>query len=309
MALARINVTNGRLAEHRTGRPVEIALAPHLPGTAPVIVMIHGFKFTPGGGRNCPHDHILSLRGDNPCWKARSWPAGLGLDTSDTLGIAFGWAARGSIWQAYDRAAEAGRALARMIRLLRDKAPDRPVHILAHSLGARVALSALPYLRAGDLDRVVLLAGAEFRATAQDLTDTPAGRRAQIISITSRENRPYERLMERLLGGPARGRCIGRDAPGTPNWLTLPLDADHVLAALRALGHPIAPPQHWVCHWSSYLRPGVFSLYAALLADPSPLPITRLRRLIERPAPQSARWRPDWSQIPLPLPGAGRAAG
>lgn len=311
MALVKINLGPEGLVEHATGAAPETALAPHIGGSGPVVVMIHGFKFAPGSTAYCPHDHILSPRPGTACWKAKSWPAALGLTRSeDRLGIAFGWPARGSIWQAYHRAAEAGRALSGLIRLIRATAPDRPVHILAHSLGARVALSALPHLKPDTLDRLVLLAGAEFLAPAEEMLATPAGRTAEVISIASRENRPYDRLLERALGSSATGRAIGRTAPRAPNWLTLAIDDRAVLAALSDLGCDIAPPERWICHWSSYLRPGVFSLYSALLVDRNPLPLARLRHAAlatqDRTPGLLARLRP---QLALPGFGVGRAAG
>lgn len=319
--MVRINLGATGLTDHDTGGPVADALAPHRGGRAPAVIMIHGFKFDPGTD-SCPHDHILSLTAPIQCWKAKSWPAGLGIsDTSDTLGIAFGWSARGTIWQAYDQAYQAGVALAKVIRALRAACPARPVHILAHSLGARVALSALPHLPAGAVDRAVLLAGAEFCTPAEAALASPAGQTCEVISITSRENRLYERLMALVLGRPDSGGAIGQDAPVAPGWLTLPIDDMAVLDRLAALGHHIAPPQHRICHWSSYLRPGVFSLYAALVSDPTPQPIAQLRRLVEIPSPVSSpvpplattpvtpRWRTALSQIALPLPGLGRAAG
>ena len=198
-----------------------------------------------------------------------------------------------------------------MIQMIRNIAPDRPIHILAHSLGARVALCALPHLPDQSLDRAVLLAGAEFTITAEALMDTPAGRTTEIISITSRENRPYERLLERMLGKADRGRAIGLAPPERPNWVNLPLDAPHVLADLAEIGHVIAPPQRWFCHWSSYLRPGVFSLYSALVADTRPVPIAVVRRITQRPEPIMTT-RPlvkFWPWAVLPSFGQSRAAG
>ncbi|WP_375174914.1 alpha/beta hydrolase [Pseudooceanicola sp.] len=312
MALAKINLGATGLQEHATGAAPETALAPFADQDGPVIVMIHGFKFAPGSAAYCPHEHILSPRPETHCWKAKSWPTELGLTgRDDHLGIAFGWPARGSIWQAYGRAAEAGRALARLIRLLHRLAPQRPVHILAHSLGARVALSALAHLGPGMLDRLVLLAGAEFHASAADMLATPAGRTAEVISITSRENHPYDRLLERALGSAATGRAVGRQAPVAPNWLTLAIDDREVLGALSTLGCDIAPPQRWICHWSSYLRPGVFSLYSALLTDAQTLPLAQLRRVAmaardDSPHRGWSRLRPSFA---LPGFGFGRAAG
>lgn len=313
MALVRINLQGSDLVGHDTSQSVSDMLASHTGTKHPVVIMIHGFKFEPGHNKSCPHEHILSLDPVQTCWKAKSWPRALGLgqDGNGTLGIAFGWPARGSIWQAYERARLAGRALASLIALIRQLAPERPVHILAHSLGARVALGALPYLPAGALDRMVFLAGAELTPAAEAALDTPCGRTTEVISVTSRENRPYDRLLENLLGKSAKDRAIGRTGPERRNWLTLRIGDREVLIALRSLGFDIPPPLRWFCHWSSYLRPGVFTLYAALIARPSPLSLAHLRIAAEAgPEPcNGPSSLSSWWHIARPAVRAGRAAG
>ncbi|EAQ05030.1 hypothetical protein OB2597_07090 [Pseudooceanicola batsensis HTCC2597] len=294
MALIRIDLRDGAPALHRADAPVARALQAQAGGTGPVILMIHGFKFAPGEPGNCPHDHILSLKSDHTCRKAKSWPRALGIDGRhpDRLGIAFGWPARGSIWQAYARAEAAGRALARLIRDIRRHLPGRPVHAIAHSMGARVVLSALHDLPPGALSRAILLAGAEYRAHAEAAMATPAGRHLEVINVASRENRLYERLFERLIPAPRPGdRVLGHHAPDAPGWTTLPIDDPETLSALAAHGFRIAVRRRRVCHWSTYLRPGVFDLYAALLAEPDPLPIAALRSMIA-PRTPCARPRP-----------------
>jgi len=272
----------------------------------PVIVMVHGFKFAPGHRRACPHRHILSLDPPAECWKALSWPRGLGYGTrtvGEGLGIGFGWNARGSIWQAYRRADEAGGALAALVSDIRQIAPGRPVHALAHSLGARVVLGALRRLDAGSLDRVILLSGAEYGSHAATALASPAGRTADVISITSRENDLFDFLMERLVAAPERGdRMIGHALPRRPNTMTVQMDHPATLAALAAAGHRIAPPSARICHWSSYLRPGVFDFYRALLRRHAETPLAQLRAALP------GRTDPRWSRIfpaaslPEPLP-------
>lgn len=305
MALLRVNLSENGLELHEGGGDPGPTLTAQADGSGPIIVMIHGFKFAPGDPVHCPHDHILSLARNHACWKAKSWPRELGLDRDDRLGIAFGWPARGSIWQAYERAEAAGLALADLIRHLHRAAPHRPVHAIAHSLGARVVLSALPHLPPGALNRAILLAGAEYAGRAEAALDSAAGRKVEVISVTSRENRLYDRLLESVIPPPERGDLsLGRRALDRPNWLTLPIDRPDLLAGLAAQGFRIAGPERRICHWSAYLRPGVFGLYAALVAEPTPLPLTGLQRLVATdPSPlPAARRRYRLPQISVPLP-------
>ena len=60
-----------------------------------------------------------------------------------------------------------------------------------------------------------------------------------------------------------------------------------VARSLARMGHVIAPAQGRVSHWSPYLRPGVFSVYRALLSGdlmpdslPKPRPTRRWSRLV-----------------------------
>lgn len=91
---------------------------------------------------------------------------------------------------------------------------------------------------------------------------------------------------------------LGLGQARAPNLVTLELDAPATLTRLRAAGFAIAPPTHRICHWSAYLRPGVFALYRAVLDDS--LPFHRLRSLTATdPAPRWSRLRPT---LGLPLP-------
>ena len=241
-----------------------------LPSGAPVVVMIHGYRFSPLIPAHDPHRHILSLSPGRTCWKAVSWPRHLGLQGAAGLGIGFSWEARGTIWTAYRQAAQAGARLHELLALLHTIAPERPVHLFAHSLGARVALCALPGLAAGAVDRIILISAAAFRAQALRALDSPAGQRAEFINVQGRENLAFDLMLRLAL--PAHGPTLRRIGAG--NWLDLPLDNGVPLAAL---GYRIAPLRARICHWSGYLRPGVFRLYRALLLAPAQTPLAHLR--------------------------------
>lgn len=289
MALLQINST-------ATPDPDRLAQAlTRMPTGKPVIVMIHGFKFSPDHPGHCPHAHILAERPSTACWKARSWPRHLRLDRESALGIAFAWPARGTIWDAYRRAPAAARALSEMLKAVHRLDPARPVHIVAHSLGARVALLALRDLPAGSIDRLILMAAAVFRFEAKSVMASPAGQTAEVFSILGRENTLFDLLLR--LAFPQAGPTTGRRGPDAPNWLDLRCDAPHTLNTLRGIGHRITAPKVRICHWSGYLRPGIFGLYRALLYAPRETPLPHLRRLLTPPRAQP-RFRP---RLPLPF--------
>ncbi|MGX9357348.1 alpha/beta hydrolase [Roseobacteraceae bacterium S113] len=247
---------------HQTGVSLEEACDGALAQSdGPITFLIHGYKYAPGSSRHCPHQKLFSSTNILTHARAASWPRKL---RPGGLMIAFGWPARGSIWGAYRRADMAARGLADLARRLHGAAPERSQHIVAHSLGARVALQALHRLDAGSLRTLIVLAGAEYRSVAAAALDTPAGRSAQALHVTSGENDLYDFLFERAIAPARRGdRALGT-AP-LAHMQKLAIDDSRSLAALGRLGFHIAAPTRRICHWSPYLRPGVFSLYRALI--------------------------------------------
>ncbi|MFE3837848.1 hypothetical protein [Pseudogemmobacter sonorensis] len=171
-----------------------------LPEPAPVIAMVHGWRYGPGLGPDCPHETIFAPRAsawENP--RVTSWPRALGLcapggDGGGGLGIAFGWPARCDLWTAYARAARAGAALARIAALA--ARAGRPLHVIAHSMGARLTLSALARAEPGSFGHIVLLAGAEARGAARAALRSPAGRSARIVNVVTRENDLFDAGLE-----------------------------------------------------------------------------------------------------------------
>ena len=259
----------------------------NLPATAPVIVMVHGYKFSPHSQDFCPFTDILSLAPRNRA-RGLSWPRHLGVGRTppeqEPLCIAFGWNSRGTIWRAWRAAHRAGRDLARLLALVAE-VRGHGAQVIAHSLGALVTLSAIRRAPQGSVGRVVLLSGAAFRSNAACAMASPAGRDAEVLNVTSGENLMFDMLLEAGLG--LGRRSIGRGFDGGANWVNLRIDDAGHAAALHGLGHRIARPSRRVCHWSGYLRPGVFGLYRRWFAAPETLPPAMLRAHL--PAPRRAR--------------------
>lgn len=268
-----------------------------LPDRAPVVVMLHGFRYAPGAGRHCPHGHILSLSPRRDVARAISWPRHLRLGSAeDGLALAFGWNGRGTIWAAQSRIPAVSSALSALVTLLRQIDPDRPVDIIAHSLGARVALATLPHLAEGDIGKLLLLAPADFRSHAEAAVLSPAGHSAEIVNITCRANAMFDFCVETLLSARFQTSLAQGLSKPARNWLDLVIDDPATEAALARLGYPLRPASVRICHWQPYLRPGLFALYRALLARH--LGIGQLRAAL------AASSDHGWSGLPgLPLPG------
>ena len=272
-------------------------------GAGPILILLHGRKYRPGTTDACPHRQLYTTA-PQATW---AWSRHLGFGTGhadEGLGIGFGWNARQSPARAFASARRAGAALADTVTALRRAWPDRPIHMLAHSMGSEVALSALPHLQTGDVTRMIFMTGASYRSTAEAALATPAGRALDLINVTSRENDLFDFLFERLTRAPQPGdRAIGQGLDA-PNALTLELDCPRALGHLADLGHPVAAPRRRICHWSAYTRPGALRFYAALIRDRDRLSLARLRAgLPDAPAPR-------WSRLILP-PSApiGEAVG
>jgi hypothetical protein len=257
-----------------------------LPPAAPVVVMIHGWRYAPGFARDCPHASIMSLEPRKDDRRAVSWPRHLGLDGKGGLGIALAWHAKCDPWRAHLRAGWTGAALAEIARTVHGMS-GRPIHVIAHSMGARVALSALEGLAPGQIGRMILLAAAETRGPSLAALATTAGRAVEVINVTTRENDLFDACFEWGIHLGLRtsiGQGLGRAHPG---WHDLWIDQPRTLEGLARLGHPLSDPPRRICHWSPYLRPGTIGLYRALLdgrlraADlPQPRPGRRWSRLI-----------------------------
>lgn len=294
IGMALVSVNAGSTGQDRAG------LAPALEALSPgaaVTLMIHGFRFCPSEARHDPHRHILSLEVRRDCWKAASWPRHLHLDRPGAgLGVGYGWPARGRLGQVAQRAFDVGQDLADVVRTVKRLRPDLHVNVMAHSLGARVALAALSDLPAGHVDRMILLSGAEYRGLALAAMSSPAGRRAQILNVTSGENTPFDALFRLSVPAPRLTDWpLSAGLAGLPGWTDLRVDCPRTLASLRRLGFPTRAPSTRICHWSTYLRPGLFRLYRAV-CDPRDRAI--LPRLASALAAEDTH-RPDRAPLAL----------
>lgn len=126
---------------------------------------------------------------------------------------------------------------------------------------------------------------AERAAAAERAIESPAGRTVSCLTVTTRENDLFDLIAALGIGPSGWGtRMIGHRGLSGENGLTLRIDHAPSLAALRKAGYGIAPPTGRVCHWSPYLRPGLFRLYRALISEELDLP--RLRSILhEEKAP------------------------
>lgn len=297
MPLIRINAACDRpkLHDHPAASDLRSEIARRDPtGSGPIIIMTHGYKYAPGHRHACPHRSIFTRQPGVPA----SWPRALGFGRGADepgLGIAFGWHARGTLYAAQRRTPKAGRALRELILTLKSLWPDRPVHVMAHSMGSELFFHALPDLPPHSLHRAILMTSASFLSRAEAALASDAGRTIELINVTSRENDLFDFLCERMLSDqfypePTLGHGLKAE-----HSVTLQLDCPVTLNHLSQLGRPIEPPRRRICHWSSYSRRGILRFYGDLLRHPDRFPLDLLRQGLP-PSPQ-----PRWSRL-LPDP-------
>ena len=190
--------------------------------------------------------------------------------------------------------------------LIQRLAPGRPVDLIAHSLGARVALAALPHLDEAP-GRVILLGAAEYDARAREALDaliSPSP--PQVYNVTARANDPYDFAFEAFAPRRGRGeRAIGRGlGVERPDWLDLQLDRPEVTAWVNERGHRLRPPDARLCHWGFYTRAGALAVYQAILRRRPGWDIAGLRAV-----PGLAAQEPRWSRLLRGLRGSLPAGG
>lgn len=302
MPILRLNASEDGLSIHGSPAPARPALRQAAFGTGPVVIMIHGFKYDPFSAPYSPHSTIFSLKTRPDRTDDVLWPKHLGFGTGrhdEGLAIAFGWRARGNLWRAQRSARIAGAHLAGVVRDVKAIAPNRPIHLITHSMGSEVAFQALELLEAGSVKRLIALTAASYASRARRALQSPAGRTAELFNITSRENDLFDFIYERLIAPPERGdraMGVGIDAA---NAVNIQIDCQKSLWKLAALGAQIAPASRRICHWSGYTRPGAMGFYAHLVRKPDAMPIDMLKRAL----PQAMA--PRWSRLSWRLQGKG----
>ncbi len=312
MSYYGVTATNEGLRSARTGRPVASVLARHLerlPQGAKVTILIHGYQYHPDTKSDDPHRLLFAFKPAVSCWKIRSWSNGLGFTRradANGLCIGFAWPATGSIAKSYlttgkspfhgiyVKATDFGRQLAELLDMILTLDPERKVDLVAHSLGARVALSSLPHLDRHP-ERIILLGGAEFDSEARRfLGGKPEDRTAHVYSFTARSNDIYDA---------AFGMFAPRSAPTAmpigsggvvdhPNWLNIQIDRAQVSDWINAQGIPLRPVHRHFCHWSFYTRHGAFGIYRAILDRKPGWDLEDLRRV-----PGLTEQDPRWSRV------------
>ena len=309
MAILRINASeDGRVFPASGGdwRAELSRIARRIPATAPVVVMLHGLRYSWREGRGCdPHatlyraDVVPESRTTRP--PLANWPRQLGFSEhceADGLCIAFGWDA-GELSD-LRRMSRAKERFAAGLSLVLDEVADAGfiADVFGHSLGGAVALSAISSSRRHRVRRAVLMGPADRRASA--LLAMERSERTEFFHILARANNLFDEAFDRLSPG---SRC-GRDAPlgamgpgrASGRWIDIQIDHPRTKRWLsRRAGAPPRRPER-VSHWVYYSDPTAMAFYSDVLRYQGPSAIAAFKALgapleIE---PRWARLRPKF---------------
>ncbi|MEO0379458.1 MAG: alpha/beta hydrolase [Pseudomonadota bacterium] len=311
MPILRLNAGPDGLVLHGSPAAALPAIRTAAQGTGPVIVLVHGFKYDPDCNHCSPHATIFGTQPHQHRAGHMQWLRHLGFGTGNAnegLAIAFGWRARGNLWRAQRAARAAGRHLASVINLIKQRAPARPLHIISHSMGSEVVFEALHTLPPNTVQRIIAISGATYASRAAQAMQSPAGRTAELFNITSRENDVFDFMFERLIAPPVAGDWAMGNGLDLPHVVNIQLDCARTLAALTRFGGHIAPAGRRMCHWSGYTRPGVLRFYAHALRNPDAVDVMELQDVL--PDAVAPRWSRMFARpkLPLTLPMARKTA-
>lgn len=287
----------------------------------PVTVMANGFLFDPRASAGVdpmhsdnPHAIIFHFRRGDETQEAYAhatgWPAWLGFqeadDGADGLAVAFGWysspdfvkslleAQKNFYIAACDLAVSTAGLFAAVIRSLSRQIPDRPIDIVCHSLGSRLAIKGLQAALMRDpglsarLGRIIILGGAEYSAAARKLVamlDTSV-KHPEIYNFMGTSDAVLKRLGQNF--GPGEDgdhKVIGNSGlmiggPAT-SWIDL-VTGSKVLNAWfekRNDGVYLVSdlPNQAADHWGYYSVRGNMKFFARLLRERSNWRIADLR--------------------------------
>lgn len=154
------------------------------------------------------------------------------------LGYAAGLRALSDLASPYEKAGLEAKGLAALINGLRETAPDCPIDVVAHRLGARVALMAVRTARSKMWRNLLLSNAFEYSARTLLSLDCPMGKHLAVYNlITQHSNLPaYVFNHFGPKPGPAdRAICFGYKFAHS-NWSEVPDNAAEATKLLLKMG-------------------------------------------------------------------------
>lgn len=307
MAILRVNAAEGgRVFSHTGGdwRAELACFARAAPKSAPVVILLHGLRYSWRAGRGCDPHATLYRTGALPETRRTrperaNWPHLLGFSehgVTDGLCIAFGWDAGGlsdlrMMEQVKDRYAPGLCAVLDAVR-----SHGLTADLFGHSLGAALGLAAISACDAHRVRRAILLGPAERREAARRALG--AARRTEFIHVLARANDLFDEAFSRLSGGGGAAKdCrapLGAGGLGdaSDRWIDIQIDHPDTKSWLSARANAPMRRRERVSHWVYYSDPTAMALYRDILRDPAESAISSGAL---RDAPRAIE--PRWSRL------------
>lgn len=238
------------------------------------LIAVHGFMYDPKdqGGSNSPEWFFADMEGIAGrevvgfSWYSAPFGFRLAQPVKSVFQTAKAWVASwgaGSLHpyrHAWKLAVKAADDLVALIESVQG-----PVDIVAHSLGARVVLTALPSV-SPKVRRVVFFNGAELSKNARPLAALTS---AQFLNICVSSDRVLS-LLGANFSGDGDAPCLGSAGllpPPLANWRDLVIDDPAVQARARARGWRLRgnDPKSFMDHGEAYRFAGNSRLVQAWL--------------------------------------------
>ena len=177
-------------------------VAHNTPPDAPIIVMLHGQGFDPCIARVDPFRSIFAYDpyGDRirDYWRLQSWAHRFKCAPQKSMMIGYGWQAHSTdfvmsanVNAVARNAVMEAQQFGAFVQRLNAITPQRPVHVIAHGMGAKLALRSLETTPKMRIKRLIMLNGQGLITDGLLAMNAKAGQKTEFYNI-------YERSTARL---------------------------------------------------------------------------------------------------------------
>ncbi len=270
---------------------------------APVVILIHGLRYSWRQGRGCNPQTTLYLA--EPLEEDRrrrplraNWPHQLGFTENgreDGVCIAFGWDAGriSDLRKADEMLARHTPALVSVIEAIH--AAGREADCFGHSLGSALVLNAIFNQPGLPVRRALLLGPAERRSRAAQAALVQQNHaQTEFLHVMARANDVFDEAYHQLAprAEDVYDPPLGVEGIGVAlsNWMDLQIDHPETRRWLASCGLPPTRPPERLSHWAYYNDPSVMAFYASVLRDTAPSCLKTLRD-VRAPIEIETRWQ------------------
>lgn len=243
-----------------------------LPSTDKIAILVNGFDYDPTQkNSDNPHQTLFKNWSDNiRTYASEDWQCfGFGWYSAELEPLSLLSGISRGHWNPYrwawELAGKAGGILANIIDSRRNDSPCE-ICIVAHSLGARVVLSALRQLDPITVDRVLLLNGSEYSQTAKVIATYT---RSHVLNVVVKADDVLGKLGTLFAPEAFIRAVVGQSGISNPpqTWLDINLDDSHVQSLVAEYNDLRGDNPNGIAdHWFTYTHLPNWLLFGDFLA-------------------------------------------